>query len=272
MVYLPCAPIRADEVKNLHRSILAAFATAGILWLGSLLQFYGPAHSGWLAAMFLVLASAATLISLAQNLPMQNVLGAAATIAIGAGVAAIIDAKSGVPFGVRTYTEESGPQWLGVSWAIPFIWIVVILNSRGVARLMLRPWRKLSRYGFHVIGLTAALAVVFDLSLEPFAAGIGHYWIWWTTRAIPAWHTAPFYNFLAWLVVTLLILAFATPWLIDKNPHRKSAPDYHPLIIWLALVLLLAAACARAHVWSAAGESVIAAIAVAYFAMRGARW
>ena len=89
---------------------------------------------------------------------------------------------------------------------------------------------------------------------------------------LPAWHGAPFYNFIGWLVVSLLILAFVTPWLINKHPIRKSPPDYQPLVVWLVLILLPAAGCARAHLWSAAGVGAVCAIVVATFAMRGARW
>jgi hypothetical protein len=68
------------------------------------------------------------------------------------------------------------------------------------------------------------------------------------------------------------MLAFVTPWLINKNPARKAPPDYHPLVVWLAIILLPAAGCVAGHVWSAVGLSVIAAIVVATLAVRGARW
>jgi hypothetical protein len=52
---------------------------------------------------------------------------------------------------------------------MPFIWAVAVLNSRGVARLILRPWRKTTKYGLWVIGLACVLTVIFDFNLEPFA-------------------------------------------------------------------------------------------------------
>jgi len=69
--------------------------------------------------------------------------------------------------------------------------VVTILNSRGVARLILRPWRKTRRYGFWLIGLTAALALVFDLGLEPFATRVKSYWLWSPTKLGLSWYGAP---------------------------------------------------------------------------------
>ena len=154
---------------------------------------------------------------------------------------------------------------------MPFIWIVALLNSRGVARLILRPWRKLRVYGFWLIGLTTILTVLFDLGLEPFATRFQHYWLWRPTKLPIDWYGAPLSNFLGWIVTALLALAFATPSLINKKP-AKSAPDYHPLIVWIAANLLFIVAALSLHFWPAAALSGIVCIAVVPFAVRGAMW
>ena len=125
---------------------------------------------------------------------------------------------------------------------MPFVWVVAVLNSRGVARLILRPWRKLRAYGFWLIGITVALTVLFDAGLEPFAAGVKRYWLWQPTRIPVTWGSAPVTNFLGWLLTALLILAFATPALIDKRARPGSRPpDYHPLGVWMLAMILFAA-------------------------------
>lgn len=262
-----------NRLQTPARFALAALFLSAIVWLFLIGRGHGPENTYWPAAAFVLLALATTLVSLARALPAQNVLAAAAVIAFMASVAEFINAKTGMPFGQRTFTEDMGPRLLGVlPWAMPVLWIVAMLNSRGVARLILRPWRKTSKYGFWVIGVTAVLMVVFDLSLEPFAGTAQRFWIWWTPRAMPAWHGAPFYNFIGWLVVSLLILAFVTPWLINKNPVRKAPPDYYPLVVWLLNCLVCTAGCAVTQVWSAVVLSVVTATGVTIFAIRGARW
>ena len=129
----------------------------------------------------------------------------------------------------------------------------IILASRGVARLMLRPWRKTQNYGFRVIGLTTALVVLFDVGLEPFATRVKRYWFWNPTKLRLDWYAAPGVNFFGWAVTTLLILAFATPALINKKPGPPPPPDYIPLVVWLLFNLLFATGAAVHHLWPALG-------------------
>lgn len=230
-----------------------------------------PAPGIWLGGA-LILAIASTLMSLSRQLPAQNVLLAAVIIGIISGAVHLLGSFTGIPFGPVIYSREAGPLLFNsLSWSMPFIWIVAVLNSRGVARLMMRPWRKLRVYGFWVIGLTTALTLLLDLGLEPFATRHQHFWLWQPTKLAIDWYGAPLSNFLGWIVTALLILAFATPSLMNKKP-AKSGPDYHPLIVWIALNLLFIAAAVSQHFWPAAAVSAVSAVVVIPFAVRGARW
>jgi putative membrane protein len=223
-------------------------------------------------AVFPVLALAATLLALARTLPAQNILAVAVLMAFVFSIADIINVKSGIPFGARIYTDALGPQLFGLPWSVPFVWTAAILNSRGVARLILRPWRKTGKYGLWVIALAALLTVIFDFNLEPFASAVSSWWIWQMPKSVPAWQTAPWINFFGLAVVTLIILAFTTPWLINKNRTRSGPPDYHPLLLWLLLNLLPALADATHRLWLPAALAVILATLATIFALRGARW
>jgi uncharacterized membrane protein len=156
-------------------------------------------------------------------------------------------------------------------WFMPFLWVIVILNARGVARLILRPWRKLRVYGFWLIGITAVLTLIFVLGLEPFATRFRHYWLWNHTKLPVDWYGTPLSDFLGWVVTALLILGFSTPSLMKKKPS-KSYPEYHPLIVWSAIQLLFIAGCLSQHLLLATVVIAIACIAVIPFAIRGARW
>lgn len=243
----------------------------GVLIAQALVSFPLPSPDVWHASA-LIVAVATTLASLSGQLPLQNALLAAFLIGVISGAIHLLGAITGLPFGPVVYSRDVGPQLFNsLPWAIPFIWIVALLNSRGVARLILRPWRKLRIYGFWLIGLTTILTVLFDCGLEPFATRLQHYWLWRPTKVPIDWFGAPLSNFLGWIVTALLVLAFATPSLINKKP-AKSPPDYHPLIVWLAANVLFIAAAVTLRFWLAATVSGIACIAVIPFAVRGARW
>jgi len=232
-----------------------------------------PGKPGWPGAVLLVLAVVGTIAALARHLPLQNILLAALAIAFASSAAVWLDLKTGIPFGQFTVGDDTGPRLLKVvPWALPPLWILAILTSRGVARLILRPWRKLHAYGFWMIGVTTVLTVLFDAAFDPFASQVKHYWYWEPTKFPLTWQGAPLVNFLGWLVVTLLILAFVTPVLISKHPVHRRPPDFHPLGVWLGCVLLFAIGTATLGLWSAVLLDGIIGVLVATIAIRGSRW
>ena len=265
--------VSGNSLKTVQRALLGLFlAAAGVLIAQRFISFPLPSGDGIWDAGVLVLALVTTLVSLSAQLPFQNVLLAAVIIGVIGGAIHSLGFITGIPFGPLVYTEDSGPQLFNtLSWSAPLIWIVVILNSRGVARLILRPWRRLRVYGYWLIGITTVLALLFDFGLEPFATRINHFWFWRPTKLAIDWYGTPVSNFLGWLVSTLLILAFATPSLMKKKP-AKSSPDYGPLAVWIALSLLFIAGSVTQHLWLAAAVSAIGCLAVIPFAIHGARW
>ena len=225
-------------------------------------------------AILLLITLVATLVSQSRSLPTQNVLLAAAIIGFISGVVELIGAASGIPFGPRIFLDESGPQIFGMlPWSLPVLWTVFLLNSRGVARLVLRPWRKSKTYGFRVIGLTCLLVVALDLGFEPFASRANHFWIWQSRKNVLAWYDAPWVNFFSVGLTALLILVFATPSLINKSPSSsKRPPDYQPLILWLVMNLYFASANGIAGLQLAMIVGLVVSLIAGNFAVRGARW
>ena len=251
-----------------------AFASFALVLATLLTPIRLPGKPGWPEAVLVLTTTLATLLSLARQLPGQNVLLAGAIIGVIGGILHGVGAATAIPFGPFTCTESAGPRIFGVlGWPLPALWIIAILNSRGVARLILRPWRKIRTYGFWLIGITAALTVLFDVALEPFAARVKHFWIWQPTKFPLTWYGAPLVNSLGWLLTALLILAFATLALINKQPgQKKSLPDYHPLVLWLSALALFGVGAAAHQLWPAAAFCVLTGVAVTVFAIRGARW
>ncbi len=263
-----------NSLKTTQHVVLGLFLVAiGLFIAQTFLSFRLPMNQGVYEAILVCLALASTLVSLSGQLPAQNVLLATAIIAlIGGGIHAL-GGFTGIPFGPMNYTHENGPvMFRALPWFMPLLWVIVLLNARGVARLILRPWRKLRVYGFWLIGISALLTLIFVLGLEPFATRFRHYWIWSPTKLPVDWYGAPLSDFLGWVVTALLILGFSTPALMKKKPAKSSYPEYHPLIVWVAMEVLFIAGALSQHLVAATAVSAIACVTVIPFAIRGAKW
>jgi uncharacterized membrane protein len=247
----------------------------GLLGAAFIVELCAPRFSSDWDAATIALAAVASVAALNRQLPLQNVLPAALITACIGGVAHGLSAQPNLslPFGPLVFSPDAGGKlFQAVPWTIPLLWVIVIFNARGMARLILRPWRKVKNYGFWLIGLTAALAVAFDFALEPFAWHVKHFWLWQPTKISLTWQGTTPLNFLGWASVSLLILAFATPWLIRKQPGAPSAPDFHPLLLWSGALLLFTTGLAGAGLWWPAGVDAAIAAVTASFAIRGAKW
>ncbi len=120
--------------------------------------------------------------------------------------------------------------------------------------------------------MTAALTLLFDFALEPFASRIKHYWLWTPTKFPVTWQGVPVSNFLAWAAVSVLLAVVIAPALINKQPGKRNTPDFHPFAVWLGAVLLFGTGCAQNGLLPAAvADGVLAAI-VTVFAIRGGTW
>ncbi len=264
----------AGMAPKVHRVLFILFLLQfALVW--SRLWLPGPLFglARWPDGLLVVLTTATLLASLSCQLPGQNVMFVALIIGLIAGAVRSLGTLTAIPFGPYVYTERIGQELFHpLPWAVPLVWIVAVLASRGVARLMLRPWRKSQTYGFRLIGLTTLLVVLFDVGFEPFATRVQHYWFWNPTKLRFDWYTTPWINFFGWAVTTLLILAFVTPFLINKKPMPPPPPEYSPLVVWLLLLLLFATGAALQQLWPALGVIAITGTTAAVFALRGARW
>lgn len=279
----PNAPHRiASEALPSERLLaLSTRIASGLALLAYLLvlgQIITHTHllgkAGCAEALLVVATAISTVLALGKQLPGHKVLLAAAIVAILGGVAHAVGVATSIPFGPFAYGDAIGPILFGhLAWPLPALWIIAIFNARGVARLGLKPWRKTKTYGFWVIGVATLLIVLFDLALEVFATKVGHFWFWLPTKFPYTWLGMPWTNSIGWALVSLLMFAFATPFLINKSSRsRRLPPDYHPLIVWVLLLALLGTGAATEKLWSVTALCASTAIVSAGFALRGARW
>jgi putative membrane protein len=250
------------------------WALNGLLGLAFVAEFFVP-PSVALDGLLIVLAAGASVVGHDRQLPLQNALSAALICAAVGGLAHGLSAQRdlALPFGPVLFNPAAGWKILNfVPWTIPLLWIIALFNARGLARLILRPWRKIKTYGFWLIGLTAVLAMAFDLALEPYAWHVKNFWLWQPTKLPLTWQGATLLNFLGWVCVSLLILVFITPLLIRKQPGQRSTPNLHPLILWLGALGLFAAGSAGAGLWWPVGVDAALAAVTGWLAIRGAKW
>ena len=268
------ASLESISILWLHWLLTAIFAAAFVLVAVMLFKpLKLPGAAGWPEAVLLVSGVACTITSATRRLPLQNVLLAVFIIAVLGGAVYALGVTTGIPFGPFEFGDSIGaPLFKTLPWTVPLIWVLAVLNSRGVARLILRPWRKVSGYGFWLIGLTAVLTLLFDFALEPFAARVKHYWLWIPTKFPVTWDGVPVSNFLGWAAVSVLIALVIAPALINKQPGKRNTPDFHPFAVWLSLVLLFGTGCALHGLLDAAVADGILAAIITIFAIRGGTW
>jgi uncharacterized membrane protein len=173
-----------------------------------------------------------------------------------------LNAITGVPFGSIVYSPGAGPLLFHlVPWSMPFLWVLILLNARGLARLLLAPARKNPRYGLYVLGLTALLMVTFDLSFQPFAVRIADYWNWTSEPLVPGWLEAPWGALLSRGLASLIIMGLVTPVLINKKPSSQPSLNY-PLLFWLLLLLFFLTGAVMHRLWPAFGMTLVQLILI----------
>ncbi|MBC8097405.1 MAG: carotenoid biosynthesis protein [Akkermansiaceae bacterium] len=239
------APRRSADL--IHYAVLGSFLFAAALtWAKLISPLPSLEQTNWPDALLLLTATAAALSSVSRTLAFQYVAWGALVIGVLGGTAHAIGTLALIPFGPFVYTSAAGPKIFGVlPWMVPLLWIVFIYTSRGVARLILQPWRWTRHYGFWLIGITALLSTILDLSFDPWAAGRKHFWIWELTRFPYTWKGTPLTNFAGWLATSTVLMAFVTPLLINKQPGAKPVRESGSLIIWLSLNVVFITALIR---------------------------
>jgi len=269
---LPLNDVRLEPARftewpiPVSRGLFAAFLLQALLvaWRAWQKNPWLPAAQ-WPEGCLMLLGVATVLVSLARSLPAQNLVGVCAITGVISGAAHWLSATAAVPFGPYAYSRNAGQSLVDpLPASIPVLWILAVLAARGAAKSSLRRWRTAPQYGYWLLGLTLALIIWFDVTLEPFATVIKGYWIWAATKLPITWFGAPVVNFLGWLLTAGLIVAFATPFLLSKKP-APAAPEYLSGVVWCVLELSLANACAAHRLWLPCAIAAFGAVAVGGF-------
>lgn len=204
--------------------LIQAFLVGAHVWP----RIFGGENDGASMLWLVVLAAVASGAAFSLDLPLQTILLAGACIvAVTAGIQVL--GMSDVLSSEKP--RASGPLLEDPSRAFSIIrlwvWLLVSLNARALARLMLWPFRKRPNIGLWVVGLATGWVMV-DLEL------------WVRRLGLPSplnWSLGFPWNFLAELLVALLIQVAVTPMLIRKRPG-ESGPAFYTLFVWMGLTLV----------------------------------
>lgn len=135
-----------------------------------------------------------------------------------------LGAWSGFPFGAYHYSDRFGPSLGLVPLTIPLAWHVVLTNALFIVR-GLAP--HLPRWSEAI--LAALVCTAYDFVLEPFATTVKGYWTW-------NGGNVPLQNYLAWLVVSGLLIGCFAPTAALRRPR-----DPRPVVIFGATVAIFLA-------------------------------
>lgn len=100
----------------------------------------------------------------------------------------VIGVKTGMIFGAYNYGSTLGTKFFDVPLIIGFNWVIVILGSISVSKLITNNF-------FLSAIISAFIALIFDLILEPIAIRL-NYWNW--SEGI-----IPIQNYFAWFIIAL---------------------------------------------------------------------
>lgn len=225
----------------------------------------------WPEAALLVSTMLITVSGLGLRISLQSATMAAGAVGLIGGMGHWASYVSGVPFGPLHFPYAFGKSPFQEWFLVPtLLWIVMLLNARGLARLILegRPVRR--NVGIFVLVLSAVLVLTMAMALEPFASTVHRYWLWGDTRLPVTWQGVPLSCLFAWVVMSVIASFAATPFLLDKHP-RPPPPPLEPAWIWALLSALFAVGTGVDHLWPAAIVAILngtMAVAVAVVAYR----
>ncbi len=229
-------------------------------------------HTGAWEVLLLLLATVGSISGLAVQLPLQSVLFAALLTASMGCAAHALSVLTGIPFGPIAFGQTIGLKlFKTVPLAMGAVWIVFTFSSRGVARLILRPWRQVPNYGFWLMGLTAVFTSALFAALEPFGK-LRHFWLWQHTKMRFTWFDAPVLYYFVLSFMALIILGMISPFFIRKQPGESDRSDITPLLVWLGGLAMFLTASIRAGQWNAVIFDAALMASVTLPSLRGVFW
>ncbi len=140
-----------------------------------------------------------------------------------------IGVKTGRIFGNYYYGSTLQPVFLGVPLAIGFAWLVMLLSATAIFQRIQTGFAIKNKL-LQALGI-AALMVIFDLVMEPAAMKLA-YWNW-------SGNHIPLQNYLAWFLISLIIIAVALKSeIFEKKIPSIAVHAYFAQLAYFFMVIL----------------------------------
>lgn len=229
------------QVSTRPRLVVAAlFAFYLFLYPGSITLVAldrVPVWGTWMGGAQLILQGTIAGLWLAVNFGRWGVF-ASGWVLFLSWLVEHVGATTGFPFGTYSYTDVLQPQVLGVvPLAIPFAWLLIVTAAVGTSELILGRDGASHRVSATKVLMAASFALLLDVTIEPFAVHINHYWVW-SDSPSGSYYGIPASNFVAWFFTSLLL-----SWVVLLHRARARAtiavarrPIFWP---WLPVTLYL---------------------------------
>jgi len=208
--------------------------------IGVVFNVHPPFSMSWAGSVLLILEGLMVTVALMDEYGPRGLFAALVIAFFSYGVEAL-GVNTGFPFGSYRYTGILSPVLPGgVPLPVVFAWLTIILAVR---RLAVRPPLLVGRRWLISTVVAALLATLLDLVLEPVAFHLEHYWTW-LAPGNSAYYGVPLANFLAWFVVSLVLLSFVNRILLraisfqDLTSFSSQLPLNVPILLYFANVLM----------------------------------
>lgn len=140
-------------------------------------------------------------------------LRAAGSIFALSWIAEVIGSRTGIPFGMYSYTDSLQPQLLNVPLQIPLGWLMMLPPAWAAAQVITGRIKPRLRFPAFV-GLSALAMTAWDLFLDPMMVTWGM-WVWDNPGS---YFGIPWLNYLGWLLVSALITILIRPGKLPVAP------------------------------------------------------
>lgn len=193
----------------------------------------------YIDAITITLATLATLFGLSRWWPTQNVLAISfLTLMLSSTVEHFITTHADAP-----YPDLAGKQVFNIPWTLPLLWLIVMINARSVARLVLWPKREKGSYGLWLILFTAVMTALV-LMVHEYISNRFYNW------------NAPMFLGAIRLVAAIFFLSIIAPFFIPKGAVVPP-PDCGAVAIWAVINAYVIVIAAIEQSWESAGILVV---------------